>query len=118
MPAPTAAIVWCQKMRSAAKSTPAAAANQRSRRGRGPYRLSSRIISRASSGRAYAQRKVAAVAGDVSASRTSVADAAMAAGARDGGEHRAVGQRQVGPSVADFRASVASLHYAHDRFEP
>ncbi|HSE81578.1 MAG TPA: hypothetical protein VLA87_07760 [Gaiellaceae bacterium] len=55
-PAPTAAIAWCQKMRSAMKKMPATSESQSARRASGPKRRRSHQASRASGGSAYAQR--------------------------------------------------------------
>ena len=76
-PAPTSSIAWCQKIRSPAKNTPAAAASRRSWRVRAPKRRSSKSASTPSTGTAYAQRKIAAVEGDTSASFTRIAENAI-----------------------------------------
>ena len=76
-PAPTSSIAWCQKMRSAAKKTPATAASARSRLLRGPSRRSSHHASTPSRGTAYAQRKMAAVEGETAACLTRMAEKAI-----------------------------------------
>src|SRR3954466_6205595 len=76
-PAPTSAIAWCQKIRSAAKATPASAVSRHAPRGRGPGRRRSRQASAPSTGTAYAQRKNAEVSGATSASLTRIAEKAM-----------------------------------------
>ena len=77
-PAPTASIEWCQKVRSAANSTPAPKASSRSRRGRGavaaaldPGQQAQQRAAHRRSGRS------AAVEGDTSASRTRIAEKAI-----------------------------------------
>src|SRR3954452_6498455 len=78
-PAPTSAIAWCQKIRSAAKKTPASAVSRHAPRGRGPSRARSHHASAASGGTANAQRKNADVSGETFARRTRIAEKAIVA---------------------------------------
>src|SRR3954454_23747581 len=78
-PAPTSAIAWCQKIRSAAKKTPASAVARHAPRGRGPSRRRSQPASAPSGTTAYAQRKNADVSGETLASRTRIAEKAIVA---------------------------------------
>ncbi|HEY7561649.1 MAG TPA: hypothetical protein VH650_05695 [Gaiellaceae bacterium] len=55
-PAPTAAIAWCQKTRSAQKNTPPTRQRTRARRSSGPWRRVSHQARSASGRSAYAQR--------------------------------------------------------------
>src|SRR3954447_13176968 len=76
-PAPTSAIAWCQKIRSAAKNTPASAVSRHAPRGRGPSRCRSQYARAPSGTTAYAQRKNADVSGETFASRTRIAENAI-----------------------------------------
>src|SRR3954454_23173925 len=76
-PAPTSAIAWCQKIRSAAKKTPASAVARHAPRGRGPSRGRSHHASAPSGATANAQRKNADVSGDTFARRTRMAENAI-----------------------------------------
>ena len=77
-PAPTSSIEWCQRIRSAAKKTPAATAIRRSAHDRLPNRRSSSHASTPSIGSANAQRKIAAVDGEAWLSLTRMLENAIA----------------------------------------
>ena len=77
-PAPTSSIAWCQKIRSAAKKRPPAPPGGGRAPLRGPSRRSSPPRKQAEQGRAYAQRKIAAVDGETPDCLTRMVENAIA----------------------------------------
>ena len=76
-PAPTSSIEVCQRIRSAANSTPAATTTLRSAQERLPNRRSSSHATSPRTGRANAHRKIAAVDGEVLLSLTRMLENAI-----------------------------------------
>src|SRR5580704_2090379 len=103
-PAPTSSIEWCQRIRSAAKNTPAPIAIRRSDQGRRPNLLFSSHARTPRIGRANAQRKIAAVDGEAWLSLTRMLENAIASA----------------PSSAEMRTrrSFASQRSTQRRLEP